>query len=126
MSETAVPASAIADAADLLMQKADVLLERLTDRVLASPAPGSKAWYAHRNSTPGSAGSLKARLLVRIAIAHQAHFDLADDIARARTAGARWSEIAEVTDLSVHQARTRWDTAPTAQRRHDSGQLAIW
>ncbi|MFC9769019.1 hypothetical protein [Rhodococcus jostii] len=66
-------------------------------------------------------------MLVRIAIAHQAHFDLTDDIARARTAGAQWSEIAEATDLSVHQARTRWDTVPTAQRRWDvSGQLAIW
>ncbi|RZL73323.1 MAG: hypothetical protein EOP32_36990 [Rhodococcus sp. (in: high G+C Gram-positive bacteria)] len=122
MSETAMPASAIADAADLLVQKADVLLERLADRVMASPAPGSKAWYAHRSSTTDS---LKARLLVRIAIAHQAHFDLAEDIARARTAGAQWSEIAEVTGLSAHQARKRWDAAPVAQH-HDSGQLAIW
>ncbi|AHK35524.1 hypothetical protein Pd630_LPD10074 (plasmid) [Rhodococcus opacus PD630] len=35
--------SAIADAAELLAQKADVLLERLADRVMTSPAPGSKA-----------------------------------------------------------------------------------
>ncbi|KAF0957312.1 hypothetical protein MLGJGCBP_07708 [Rhodococcus sp. T7] len=123
MSESEVSRSAIADAAELLTQKADVLLERLADRVMASPAPGSKAWYALRNT---SAASPKARLLVRIAIAHQAHFDLAEDIARARAAGAQWSEIGEVTGLSARAARKRWDAAPSAPCQHDSGQLAIW
>ena len=122
MGESAVPNAAIADAAELLTQKADMLLERLTDRVMAAPTPGSKAWYAHRNT----ADSVKERLLVRIAIAHQAHFDLAEDIARARAAGAGWAEIGEATSLTAHQSRKRWDTTPAASRRQETGQLAIW
>ncbi|ELB90976.1 hypothetical protein Rwratislav_21598 [Rhodococcus wratislaviensis IFP 2016] len=123
MGESAVSSSAIADAAELLTQKADMLLERLADRVMATPAPGSRAWYAHRST---AAGSEKERLLVRIAIAHQAHFDLAEDIARARAASAGWSEIGEATGLSAQQARKRWDTAPVTSRRRETGQLAIW
>lgn len=124
MGESAVSRSAIADAAELLAQKADVLLERLADRVMTSPAPGSKAWYVQRNTVPNST---KARLLVRIAIAHQAHFDLAEDIERARAAGAEWSEIGEATAMTAQQARRRWAAAsPATPQQHDSGQLAIW
>lgn len=122
MGESAVPNAAIADAAELLTQKADMLLERLADRVMVAPTPGSRAWYARRNT----ADSVKERLLVRIAIAHQAHFDLAEDIARARAAGAGWAEIGEATSLTAHQSRKRWDTTPAASRRQDTGQLAIW
>ncbi|EKT80489.1 hypothetical protein WSS_A21983 [Rhodococcus opacus M213] len=123
MGESAVSSAAIADAAELLTQKADMLLERLADRVMAAPTPGSRAWYAHRSA---AADSVKERLLVRIAIAHQAHFDLAEDIARARVAGAGWAEIGEVTGLSARQARRRWDTVPVASRRRETEQLAIW
>ncbi len=122
MGESAVSNAAIADAAELLTQKADMLLERLADRVMAAPTPGSRAWYARRNT----ADSVKERLLVRIAIAHQAHFDLAEDIARARAAGAGWAEIGEATSLTAHQSRKRWDTTPAASRRQETGQLAIW
>ena len=124
MGESAVSSSAIADAAELLTQKADMLLERLADRMMAAPAPGPRAWYAHRST---AAGSVKERLLVRIAIAHQAHFDLFEDIARARAAGAGWAEIGAATSLTAHQASKRWDTTPAASRcRHEIGQLAIW
>ena len=58
---------------------------------------------------------------MRIATAHQAHFDLAEDIARARAAGAGWAEIGEVTDLSAHRARKRWDTT----RHHRAGRKPI-
>ncbi|MBA8965062.1 hypothetical protein JOJ86_007428 [Rhodococcus percolatus] len=126
MLESAVPQSAISDAADLLTEKADVLLERLTDRVMASPAAGSKAWYALRNSASSPAQVLKARLLVRIAIAYHAHFDLVDDIDRARAAGAGWAEIGEATGMSALQARKRWDSAPVKVRQSDIGQLPIW
>ncbi|MFF2113603.1 hypothetical protein [Rhodococcus koreensis] len=123
MGESAVSNAAITDAAELLTQKADMLLERLTDRVMATPTPGSRAWYAHRST---AADSAKERLLVRIAIAHQAHFDLAEDIARARAAGAGWVEIGEVTGLSAHRARKRWDTTPAPSRRQETDQLTIW
>ncbi|MGW5151604.1 hypothetical protein [Rhodococcus koreensis] len=122
MDESAVSNAAITDAAELLTQKADMLLERLADRVMATPTPGSRAWYAHRST---AADSAKERLLVRIAIAHQAHFDLAEDIARARAAGAGWAEIGEVTHLSAPQARTRWDTTPAPSRRYETDQLTI-
>jgi hypothetical protein len=123
MGESAVSNAAIADAAELLTQKADMLLERLADRVMAAPTPGSSAWYARRST---AADSVKERLLVRIAIAHLAHFGLAEDIARARAAGAGWAEIGEATSLTAHQSRKRWDTTPAASRRQETGPLAIW
>lgn len=115
--------SSITDASELLRQKVDVLLERLADRVMSCPAPGSKAWYAHWRA---SADSPKDRLLVRIAIAHHAQFDFAEDIVRARAAGALWSEIAEVTGTTASLARRRWDSRPPGVQRRESGQLAIW
>lgn len=128
MGESVVPASAIADAAELLTQNADVLLERLADKVMAAPAAGSPAWYALRSAAGAPpALTVKARLLVRIAIAHQAHFDLVEDIERARAAGAQWPEIGEATGLSAARAKRRWDRAPIPARPHESsGQLAIW
>ncbi|CAG7634279.1 hypothetical protein SIM91_43680 [Rhodococcus opacus] len=127
MGESAVPPSAIVDAAELLTQKADVLLERLADRVMACPPAGSPAWYAQRTtSTVSPAETFKARLLVRIAIAHHAHFDLVEDIDRAHAAGAQWSEIGDATGLSATAARRRWEPAPVKARQRETGQLAIW
>ncbi|MFZ2173840.1 MAG: hypothetical protein WAW17_07345 [Rhodococcus sp. (in: high G+C Gram-positive bacteria)] len=94
---------------------------------MSSPAAGSKAWYTLRSASAASpAQAMKARLLARIAIAQQAHFDLVDDIDRARAAGAGWAEIGEATGMSAHQARKRWDSAPLKTRQREIGQLAIW
>lgn len=49
--------------------------------------------------------TLKARLLVRIAIAYQAHFELGEGIDRARAAGAQWSEIGGVGSILVIDGR---------------------
>ncbi len=41
---TSVSAAAVTDAATVLQDRVDVLLDRLTDRVVSAPQPGSARW----------------------------------------------------------------------------------
>jgi len=45
MGDERVSVEEVAEAGDILAEEVDVLLERLTDKVLASPRAGSRAWY---------------------------------------------------------------------------------
>lgn len=115
----------VAEAGDILAEEVDVLLERLTDKVLASPRAGSRAWYTQWNSHNSPDGQ-RRRLLVKIAIASQAGIDPVHDIERARQIGTSWVSIGRAAGLSSRTARRRWGTTPVKDRQLDIGQLAIW
>ncbi|NKS85643.1 hypothetical protein GS894_23890 [Rhodococcus hoagii] len=60
MSAREVPREAIAEAAEAVAEKIDVLLERATDAVLGAPRPGSEAWqqaWAPEIPTPAAPNS---------------------------------------------------------------------
>jgi len=50
MGDERVSVEEVAEAGDILAEEVDVLLERLTDKVLASPRAGSRAWYTQWNA----------------------------------------------------------------------------
>ena len=98
-----VSAAALDDAAQLLRDKFDVLLDRVTDRLLDMPAPGTPQWYIIFRDRPSADTYRQRRTQVRAALAHRAQVNMtADDIG------------------SIHSQRR--------PRRHtvDEAQLSIW
>ncbi|AQA23205.1 hypothetical protein BTZ20_2860 [Rhodococcus sp. MTM3W5.2] len=94
--------AAIADAADAVAEKIDVLLERAADAMMVAPNPGSPRWHQERE-TRGSAaghGALEQRMLVEIAIAQRAGVDPRHEIDRARQAGVSSLRIATAAGTS--------------------------
>jgi len=125
MGDERVSVEGVAEAGDILAEEVDVLLERLTDKVLASPRAGSRAWYTQWNAHNSPDGQ-RRRLLVKIAIASHAGIDPVHDIERARQIGTSWVSIGRAAGLSSPTARRRWGTTPVKDRQLDIGQLAIW
>ncbi len=124
-----VSVEAVTEAGDILAEQVDVLLERLTDKVLGTPRAGSREWYTQWDAQHSPAGHhlQGQRLLVKIAIASQASVDPIHDIERARHAGTAWVAIGRAAGLSSRAARQRWDTTAIRDRRpRDRGQLTIW
>ncbi|AMY56496.1 hypothetical protein A3L23_05198 (plasmid) [Rhodococcoides fascians D188] len=83
------------DLAQLLLEKLDLLLDRLTDRVLASPRAGSDAWRSNwldRNTADGR-DLERRRVLIRIGLAHRAGLAPVRDIAIARSLGVTDAEL---------------------------------
>ena len=73
----------------MIREKLDQWLDRVVDRILAAPAPGTAAWQkAWRDrATPTGRAAEQRRLLTRIAVAHRAGIDPTPDIRRALAAG---------------------------------------
>ncbi|QDP08271.1 hypothetical protein [Prescottella equi] len=116
MGARKVPDEAIAEAAEALAEKIDVLLERATDVVLGAPRPGSEAWrqaWAARNTAVGRAASAH-RVQVKTLIAVAAGVDPRPELERARHAGI----LAGETSTEPPNRRP-----PSGQ---GDGQLPIW
>ncbi|HEY5852507.1 MAG TPA: hypothetical protein VIW24_00260 [Aldersonia sp.] len=73
----AVAGDLVADAAEAIREKIDQWLDRVVDRILAAPAPGTAAWQrAWRDrATPTGRAAERRRLLTRIAVAQRAGID---------------------------------------------------
>ena len=85
----------VEDAADLIREKLDVLLDRAVDKILGSPQPGSVAWRAawrDRDTAAGRAAEHR-RLLTRIAVAQRAGIDPAPYRVTALAAGVPQHEL---------------------------------
>ncbi len=68
----AVSAAALDDAAHTLRDKYDVLLDRIADRLLGMPAPGTPQWYAIFRDKPSAEIYHQRRSEVRAALTHRA------------------------------------------------------
>ena len=69
-----VPEALLDELTEVLIDKIDVLLDRVTDRALAAPTAGSQAWrsqWLERGSDQGRE-QLARRLYVRAVLAHRA------------------------------------------------------
>ena len=60
MGERGVSQESIVDAAEMIAEKLDVLLERATDTVLGTPRPGSPQWRQDWDSRDSHAGRTAA------------------------------------------------------------------
>lgn len=98
----------LADAADLLAEKVDVLLDRVVDSTLRS----GRARSADQLRDDGA-----ARLLMRIAIAHLAGIDPVLDVRRARRAGLSWEEIGGAAGIGGQAAQALWIADGEAELR---------
>ncbi|WP_157662961.1 hypothetical protein [Prescottella equi] len=119
MGAREVPPEAIAEAAEAVAEKIDVLLERATDAVLGAPRPGSDEWqqaWAARDTEAGRA-ELAHRTRVKVAIARAAGMDPRPELERAQRAGILAGEpVAEPPQR------------PQRRRRSGDGddQLSMW
>jgi hypothetical protein len=135
MRATRVTPEAIADVAEAVAEKIDVLLERAADTLIAAPRPGSPQWHTAweaRESLAGQA-ALEERILVKIAVALSAGVDPGHEITRAHRAGVPWNRIAAAagtcqagrpfcSGFASSRTPTRCALASTAWRR-DSRRL---
>ena len=119
MGAREVPPEAIAEAAEAVAEKIDVLLERATDTVLGAPQPGSDAWqqaWAARDTAAGRA-ALAHRTRVKTAIAAAAGVDPRPELERAQCAGVLDGETAAELPEKPRRRRRMGDSV---------GQLSIW
>ncbi|WJJ14427.1 hypothetical protein P9990_26825 (plasmid) [Prescottella equi] len=121
MGAREVPPEAIAEAAEAVAEKIDVLLERATDTVLGAPRPGSdawqQAWAARDTDTDTGRAALAHRTRIKAAIAQAAGVDPGPELERARRAGI-------VTDEPTAEA----PPVRAKRRRRPGGedQLSMW
>ena len=123
MGAKKVPPETIAEAAEAVAEKIDVLLERATDTVLGAPPPGSDAWqqaWAARDTDAGRA-ALAHRTRVKTAIAAAAGVDPRPELERARRAGI-------VTDEPTDESTGETPPEKAKRRRRPVGddQLPMW
>ena len=119
MGAREVPPEAIAEVAEEVAEKIDVLLERATDTVLGAPQPGSDAWqqaWAARDTDAGRA-ALAHRTRIKAAIAQAAGVDPRPELERARRAGI-------VTDEPTGE--TPSEKAKRRRRPGGDDQLSMW
>ena len=119
MGAREVPPETIAEAAEAVAEKIDVLLERATDTVLGAPQPGSDAWqqaWAARDTAAGRA-ALAHRTRIKTAIAQAAGVDPRPELDRARRAGI-------VTDEPTAEASKK--TKPRRRPGGSDDQLSMW
>ena len=119
MGAREVPPETIAEAAEAVAEKIDVLLERATDTVLGAPQPGSDAWqqaWAARDTAAGRA-ALAHRTRIKTAIAQAAGVDPRPELDRARRAGI-------VTDEPTAEAPP--ERAKRRRRPGGDDQLSMW
>ncbi|MFM1722889.1 hypothetical protein ABEU20_001449 [Rhodococcus sp. PAM 2766] len=119
MGAREVPPESIAEAAEAVAEKIDVLLERATDAVLGAPPPGSEAWqqaWVARDTDAGRT-ELAHRTRVKTAIAAAAGVDPRPELERARRAG-----------ILVGEAVAEPPGKPKRRRRSGNGddQLSMW
>lgn len=123
MDAKVVSQQAISEAAEVVAEKIDALLERATDLVLGAPVPGSTQWrqaFDARN-TPAGRAALELRAQVKVAIAEGAGVHLRGEAERLGRAGA-FAPSAAPVDTSARRPRSRAhrDAGPESQ------QLSIW
>lgn len=109
------------DLAQLLLEKLDVLLDRLTDRAMASPRAGSAPWrsdWLDRSSDDGR-DLERRRVLTRIGLAHRAGLSHGRDVEIARSLGVTDAELRAAGGIN---ARPRARYRP----RHHRDQLAMF
>lgn len=109
------------DLAQQLLEKLDVLLDRLTDRALASPRAGSAPWRSDWLDRTTDAGRdlERRRVLTRISLASRAGLPPGRDVVIARSLG--------VTDAELRAGGV--STGPRSSRyrpRHHRDQLAMF
>ncbi|MDQ1178566.1 hypothetical protein [Rhodococcus sp. SORGH_AS_0301] len=66
LGRQAVRAAAVTEAALVLQDRVDVLLDRLTDRVLGTPRAGSDRWlhdFRHPSATPQERAHVRSAIL---------------------------------------------------------------
>ena len=106
MGERGVSQESIVDAAEMIAEKLDVLLERATDTVLGTPRPGSPQWRQDWDSRDSAAGRAEAAQRARVK--------------------------EEITALALrHHTHATWQVPRPNRRRSVAGpmpsqQLAIW
>ena len=100
----AVSDAALDAAAQTLRDKFDILLDRITDRLLDMPRPGTPDWYAVFRDHSSTDTYRQQRRDVRATLAHRAGVDFAADI--------------PVIPVRHRRRSTR--------RRVDDAQLSIW
>lgn len=108
MGEPWVDRERLADAADLLAEKVDVLLDRVVDSAIG-PARAHSADQLRDDSA--------VRLLTRIAIAHLAGIDPILDVRRARRAGLSWAAIGAAAGIGGEVAQALWTADEAAEVR---------
>lgn len=87
--------SAVAEAVEAFREQVDVLLDRVADRIINTPAAGSASWHATWRNRGSEDGRIRLRqhLLARIAVAHHLGLDTAPDVLAALAAGATIDDI---------------------------------
>ena len=75
-----VSPAALDDAAQILRNKFDILLDRITDRLLHMPAPGTPQWYTIFRDQPSADAYRHRRTQIRAALAHRAQVNTAADV----------------------------------------------
>lgn len=123
-----VSQQAIAEAAELVAEKIDVLLERATDVVMGAPRAGSPQWkqaWASRDTDAGRA-EVEHRARVKIAIAEAAGVGLSHELERSQRAGMLTRQDAAVTEAGKRRRTSRIREASPARAGSEFEQLAIW
>ncbi|MFD4268187.1 hypothetical protein [Rhodococcus sp. NPDC058481] len=92
MGERGVSQESIVDAAEMIAEKLDVLLERATDAVLGAPRAGSQQWRQDWDSRESAAGRAaaeqRARVKAEIAALALCHTAPARQVPRPRRGGS--------------------------------------
>lgn len=102
--------------ADILVDRIDQLLDRLTDRAMAAPTPGSRGWESEWNERDTLAGRARAdeQARVRDELTRRAMVELGSETIRALGGPGRY----------LPAVRTR--RAKTDRGRVDQAQLAFF
>lgn len=102
--------------ANVLVDRIDQLLDRLTDRAMAAPTPGSRGWESVWNERNTVSGRARARELARVRdeLTRRAVAELDSKHARALGTPGRYPPV----------ARTR--ATKTGRGRVDTAQLAFF
>lgn len=123
-----VSQQAITEAAEVVAEKIDTLLERAADVLLGAPKPGSAQWHqawAARDTAAGRA-ALERRARMKIAIAETAGVTLCHGSDDLRRAGVPAQQVATVEHRTQRPpSRSRRGSAASGVLS-GSQQLAIW
>ena len=124
MSARELPHAAIAEAADVVAEKIDVLLERATDAVLGTPTAGSPQWRQEWEARDSDAGrtAFELRARVKIAIAERAGIDTRPEGERERRGGVLGQGGAKGNGYRRRRSRE----SGSRDMQAECGQLAIW
>lgn len=108
----------VSDAAEILREQIDALLDRAAERILKTPTAGTAYWHAmwqNRGSSDGRV-HLRRHLLTRIAVAGHLGLDAAHDIQAALAAGASHEDVRVAAATSKRSSLRRSHPAEPARR----------